>query len=40
MRIGDVEIRPVGGWPGCVLMILGSIVLSILCTIGANLLIR
>jgi hypothetical protein len=40
MRIGNVEIRPVGGGVGCLLMILASIVLSVLCTVGANLLIR
>jgi hypothetical protein len=40
MRIGNVEIRPLGGAPGCLLMILASIVLSVLCTVGANLLLR
>ena len=40
MRIGNVEIRPVGGGVGCLLMILASVVLSVLCTVGANLLIR
>jgi hypothetical protein len=40
MRFGNTEIRPVGGGPGCLVMILGSIVLSVLCTVGANLLIR
>jgi hypothetical protein len=40
MRIGNVEIRPLGGGPGCLLMILVSIVLSVLCTIGANLILR
>lgn len=40
MRIGKVEIRPLGGGLGCLLMILGSIVLSVLCTIGANLILR
>jgi hypothetical protein len=36
MRIGNVEIRPLGGGRGCLLMILGSIVLSLLLTIIAN----
>jgi hypothetical protein len=27
MRIGNVEIRPLGGGVGCLLMILGSILL-------------
>lgn len=40
MRIGNVEIRPLGGRVGCLLMIFASIVLSVLCTIGANLAIR
>jgi hypothetical protein len=40
MRIGNVEIRPLGGGPGCLLMIVVSIVLSVLCTVGANLLAR
>jgi len=38
MRIGNVEIRPLGGAWGCLAMILISIVLSVLCTIGVNLL--
>lgn len=40
MRIGNMEIRPLGGGVGCLLMILASVVLSVLCTIGANLVIR
>jgi hypothetical protein len=40
MRFGNTEIRPVGGGPGCLVMILGSIILSVLCTVGANVLIR
>jgi hypothetical protein len=40
MRIGNVEIRPLGGGVGCLLMILGSLLLSVLCTVGANLLLR
>lgn len=40
MRIGNVEVRPLGGPLGCLLMILASIILSVLCTIGANLVVR
>jgi hypothetical protein len=37
MRFGNVEVRPLGGGLGCLFMILGSILLSVLCTVGANL---
>jgi len=40
MRMGNVEVRPLGGGLGCLAMILVSILLSVLCTIGVNLLIR
>lgn len=40
MRMGNVEIRPLGGGLGCLFMILGSIILSVICTVGANLLVR
>jgi hypothetical protein len=40
MRIGDLEIRPLGGGLGCVLMILGSIVASVILTVLLNLLLR
>jgi hypothetical protein len=40
MRIGNTEIRPLGGPVGCLVMILASIVLSVLCTVGANLFVR
>jgi hypothetical protein len=40
MRLGNVEIRPLGGGVGCLAMVVGSIVLSVLCTLGANLLVR
>jgi hypothetical protein len=36
MRIGNVEVRPLGGGVGCLLMIVGSIVLSLLLTFVAN----
>jgi hypothetical protein len=40
MRIGDVEIRPLGGGPGCLLMILVSLALSAVLTFGLNLILR
>jgi hypothetical protein len=39
MRLGNWEIRPLGGGLGCLLMILVSIVLSVLLTVCVNLLI-
>lgn len=35
-----MEIRPLGGGLGCLLMIVVSIVLSVLCTVGANMFVR
>jgi len=40
MRIGNVEVRPLGGWFGCLLMILASVALSVLCTVGADLVLN
>lgn len=40
MRIGNVDVRPLGGGLGCLLMILVSVVLSVVCTVGLNLLLR
>jgi hypothetical protein len=40
MRIGNVEIRPLGGGLGCLLMILFSIIASIVLTMLANLVLR
>jgi hypothetical protein len=40
MRIGDVEIRPLGGGPGCLLMILISLVASVVLTIALNFVLR
>jgi hypothetical protein len=40
MRIGRVEIRPLGGGAGCLMMLLLSVVLSVLLTVILNLLIR
>jgi hypothetical protein len=41
VRIGrNVEIRPLGGLPGCLAMILFSIVASVLLTAIVNLAVR
>jgi hypothetical protein len=40
MRIGNVDVRPLGGGLGCLLMILGSILLSLVLTACVNLLMR
>lgn len=40
MRIGNVEIRPLGGGLGCLLMILISLLLSVVLTFCANVLFR
>jgi hypothetical protein len=40
MRFGNLEVRPLGGGVGCLAMIIGSILLSVLCTVGANLMVR
>ena len=41
VRIGrNVEVRPLGGAPGCLAMIVVSIVLSVLLTVVVNLLLR
>ncbi|TQM48043.1 hypothetical protein FHU43_2996 [Halopolyspora algeriensis] len=39
MRIGNTEIRPLGGGAGCLTMILLSILLSVLLTVALNLLL-
>ena len=36
MRIGNTEIRPVGGGPGCLLMILLSVLASVVLTLLVN----
>lgn len=36
MRFGNVEIRPLGGGLGCLLMILISVVASIVLTVLVN----
>jgi hypothetical protein len=40
MRPGRIHIRTLGGWPGCLLMILFSVVASVLLTMLLNLLVR
>jgi hypothetical protein len=40
MRIGNTEIRPLGGGAGCLLMILFSVVASVVLTILLNLVLR
>jgi len=40
MRIGDMEIRPLGGGPGCLLMIVVSLVASVVLTIVLNFFLR
>ena len=40
MRIGNVDVRPLGGAAGCLTMLLVSILLSVLLTVGLNLLLR
>ncbi|HET8767175.1 MAG TPA: hypothetical protein VFM86_07590 [Pedococcus sp.] len=40
MRIGNVDVRPLGGAAGCLTMILVSVLLSVLLTVGLNLLLR
>jgi hypothetical protein len=39
MRFGNVEVRPLGGGIGCLVMILVSILLSVVGTILLNLLL-
>ncbi|BCL16509.1 hypothetical protein GCM10017556_42480 [Micromonospora sagamiensis] len=36
MRIGNTEIRPLGGGLGCLLMILFSVVASVVLTVLVN----
>jgi hypothetical protein len=40
VRIGNTEIRPLGGGPGCAAMIVFSIVASVILTLVVNLLLR
>lgn len=38
--MSPVKIRPLGGAPGCIVMILVSILLSVLLTVVLNLVLR
>jgi len=40
MRMGNVEIRPLGGGAGCLGMLLFSVLASILLTVILNLVLR
>lgn len=40
MRIGDWEIRPLGGGLGCLLMILFSVLASLILTVLLNVALR
>jgi hypothetical protein len=41
LRLGrNVEVRPVGGAPGCLAMILISVMLSVVLTVLVNVLMR
>ena len=40
MRMGDWDVRPLGGAPGCLAMIVVSIVASVVLTVLLNLLLR
>lgn len=39
MRFGNWDVRPLGGWMGCLMMIAVSILLSVLLTVVINLLL-
>jgi len=40
MRMGNTDIRPLGGAPGCLAMIALSAVASVVLTVVLNLLVR
>ena len=40
MRFRSMEVRPLGGGPGCLMMLLLSVGLSVIGTILLNLLLR
>jgi hypothetical protein len=40
MRIGNADVRPVGGAPGCLAMIAFSVLASVVLTLVVNLLLR
>jgi len=39
-HVSPLQVRPVGGAAGCLVMLLVSVVLSVLLTVGLNLLLR
>ena len=40
MRIGNTDVRPLGGAGGCLTMVLISVLLSVLLTVVLNLALR
>ena len=40
MRFGNMEIRPLGGGVGCLMMLLFSVLASVIGTVLLNLLLR
>jgi hypothetical protein len=40
MRVGDYDVRPLGGAPGCLAMLLFSILASLLLTVLLNVVLR
>jgi hypothetical protein len=38
--VSPLQVRPAGGAAGCLVMLLVSVILSVLLTLGANLLLR
>lgn len=40
MRLGDYDVRPLGGASGCLLMLLVSVLASVLLTVVLNLVLR
>jgi hypothetical protein len=40
VRIGNTEIRPLGGGLGCLVMLLVSVLLSVLLTLALNSVLR
>jgi hypothetical protein len=40
MRLGNIEVRPLGGGLGCLLMVLVSVIASVVLTVLVNLLLR
>ena len=40
MRMGGMEVRPLGGGVGCLAMLMFSIVASVILTVLVNLIIR